>query len=401
MEKTISFCALYRLVKLNKKGRVPFSLVAVIISFLTILSGIYMAVVANQRNESINLQHANSRLGAFLLLHEDLLVQAGVSAVLAAVNKSNSIIYSKENPIEFVEKESRNYMRTFTGIASGGQPMRFSDYSATHKNLQWKLNAFRYDYEMMNESGVVLNFAGDVYFRINGKITATIVDNRTGYSLTKDINLDSWVPVTLPFIYQQKKIMIEDINGTQDYLGFVGNITLYLLKRTFEEIFDYEFSNITKALVREAVECAISFDEARLYQKTANASLHAYLLSLGDRSEVDPFEYWKDLHGWSLLMKKPGICSTDPIHLNYTLYNSPFYFTTRTVEFKMNDTDRSYEVSHELILPDSAITLNENTKEVLVKGGILRLDVWEKDTAFFVAHRSLIEITLQPLLLMG
>ncbi|MEM4308841.1 MAG: hypothetical protein QXU48_07235 [Thermoplasmata archaeon] len=401
MEKTIFLSAICSTVKLNRKGRVPFSLVAVIVAFLTIVSGIYMAVVASQRNDAINLQHANSRLNAFLLLHEDLLVQAGVSAVLSAVNKSNAIVYTKENPIEFVENESKNYMRTFTGIAAGGQPMRFPDYSATHKNLQWKLNAFRYDYEMMNESGVILNFTGDVYFRINGKITTTIVDNRTGYSLTKDINLDSWVPVTLPFLYQQKKIMVEDINGTKDYLGFVGNITLYLLKRTFEEIFGYDFSNVTKALVREAVETAISFDEARLYQKTANASVHAYLLSLGDRSEVDPFEYWKDLHGWSLLQRKPGTRATDPIHLNYTLYYSPFYFTTLTVEFKMNDTERSYEVSHELILPDSAIVLNETTKEVLVKGGMLRLDVREKNTAFFVAHRCLIEVTLQPLLLMG
>ncbi|MCX8174087.1 MAG: hypothetical protein N3F63_05740 [Thermoplasmata archaeon] len=386
--------------KLNRKGRVPFSLIAVIIAFLTILSGIYMAVVTSQRNDAINLQHANSRMRAFLILHEDLLVQAGVSAVLSAVNKSNAIVYTKDNPIEFVENESKNLLRTFTGIGAGGQPMRFPDYSATHKNLQWKLNAFRYDYMMMNESGVVLNFTGDVYFRINGKITTTIVDNRTGYSLTKDINLDSWVSVTLPFLYQQKKILVGDINGTQDYLGFVGNITHYLLKRTFEEIFDYEFSNITKALVREAVECAISFDEARLYQKTANASLHSYLLSLGDRSEVDPFEYWKDLHGWSET-KKPGIRHTDPIHLNYTLYDTSFYFSTRTVEFKMNDTERSYAVYHELILPDSAITLNETTKEVHVRGGMLRLDVWEKDVAFFVAHRCLIEVTLQPLLLMG
>ncbi|MEM3445549.1 MAG: hypothetical protein QW115_06215 [Thermoplasmata archaeon] len=386
--------------KRDRRGRVPFSLIAVVIALLAVVSGIYMAMVTSQKNEAINLQHANLRLNAFLIAHEDLLIQTGVSAVLFAVNKSNSQVYTNENPIEFVENESRNYMRNFTGIASGTQ-MRFPDYSATHKNLQWKLSAFRYNYEMMNESGIVLNFTGDVYIRINGKITATIVDNRSGSSLTKDINLDSWVPVTLPFLHQQKKIMVEDINGTQDYLGFVGNLTLYLLKRTFEEIFGYEFSNITKALVREAVETAISFDEARLYQKTANASLHAYLLSLEDRSEVDPFEYWKDFHGWSLLQKKPGFQATEPIHLNYSLYFTPFYFTTETVEFKMNNTERSYEVSHELILPDAAIGLNETTKEVLVRWGILNLDVWEKDVAFFVAHRCRLELTLQPLLLMG
>lgn len=385
--------------KLNGKGRVPFSLIAVIIAFLTILSGIYMAVVVSQKNEAINLQHANLRLGALLLLHEDLLNQAGVSAVLNAVNKSNSIVYAKENPLEFVENESKAIMRNFTGISTGSA-VGFPDYTAVHKNLQWKLSAFRYDYALMNESGVVLNITGDVYIRINGRVSATLTDNRTGYSITKDINLDSWVPATLPFLYQQKMIMVGDINGTQDYLGFVGNITLYLLKRTFVEIFEYDFTNVTKALVREAVECAISFDEARLYQKTANASLHAYLLSLGDRSEVDPYEYWKDLHGWSLIEKK-SVKDIEPIHLNYSLYNTPLYFTTNTVEFPMNDTERIYDVSHELILPDAAITLNETTKEVLVKGGLLRMDVWEKQTAFFVAHACKLEVTLQPLLLMG
>jgi hypothetical protein len=206
-------------------------------------------------------------------------------------------------------------MRNYTGISAGGKPIRLPEYSATHKNLQWNLSAFKYNYEMMNETGVIHEIAGSVYIKINGKVTTTLIEDRSGYSVTTDINLDSWVPVTLPFIYQQKLILKEDINGTQDYLGFAGNITLYVLKRTYEEIFDYDFTNITKQLVREAVECGIAFDEARLYQKTANTSLHNYLLGLGDRSEVDPFEYWKDIHGWS---KKTHIRATEPIHLNYS-----------------------------------------------------------------------------------
>ncbi|MGB9636965.1 MAG: hypothetical protein ACPL1Y_06935 [Thermoplasmata archaeon] len=383
-----------------RKGRVPFSLIAIVIAFLTVTTAVYMVMLFNNQNQNINLQQATYRLGTYLIIHEDYLREKGVSAVLLAVNRSNDIVYTNQNPIEYVENESREIMKNITGISAGGKVIKFPEYSALHKNLQWKLGVFRYDYQMMNESGVIHSFTGDVYIRINGKITTTLTDNRSGYSLTKDINLDAWVPVTLPFIHQQKQIMVEDIKGTPDYLGFVGNITLYLLKRTFEEIFDYDFSLVTKALVREAVESAISFDEARLYQKTANRSVHNYLLSLGNRTEVDPYEYWKDLHGWSKVRGR-GTRATEPIHLDYSLYNTPFYFSTQTVEFAMNDTQREYDVSHELILPDATITLNETTKEVLVRGGMLHLNVWENETSFFVIHRCSLDITLQPLLLMG
>jgi len=387
-------------VKLSRKkeGRVPFSLIAVIIAFLSIVTGIYAVIVANQHLENIVLKEAEHRLGTYLLLHEELLSQTGVSAVLSAVNKTNDIVYGNQNPVTEVENISREYMRNYTGISAGGKPIRLPEYSATHKNLQWNLSAFKYNYEMMNETGVIHEIAGSVYIKINGKVTTTLIEDRSGYSVTTDINLDSWVPVTLPFIYQQKLILKEDINGTLDYLGFAGNITLYVLKRTYEEIFDYDFTNITKQLVREAVECGIAFDEARLYQKTANTSLHNYLLGLGDRSEVDPFEYWKDIHGWS---KKTHIRATEPIHLNYSLYNLPFYFYTKTVEFKMNNTERTYGVHHEILLPDSCIILNETTKEVLVKGGVMNFRAWEAQSAIFVQHKCTIELTYQPLLLMG